>query len=59
MKTSINFLRKEKKNRRKIKKKKKRCVAEQRDLKPTTTFYKVIRVKVNFKKNIHIYINKT
>ena len=47
MKTSINFLRKEKKNRKKIKKKKKRCVAEQRDLEPTTTFYKVIRVKVN------------
>ena len=44
MKIWINFLKKKKK---KIKKKKKRCVAQQRDLKPTTTFYKVIRVKVN------------
>ena len=53
MKIWINVLKGKK--REKGKKKKKRCVAQQRDLKPTTTFYKVIRVKVNLKKYTYRY----
>ena len=55
MKIWIHFLKKKKRKTRK--EKKKRCVAQQRDLKPTTTFNKVIRVKVNLK-NVHTCIHK-